>query len=48
MIITNIYRTPLTSFTLKPGLNDMDSCNTLTAGKDFYVSFWVTVSGPAQ
>lgn len=24
----------------------MASCNTLTAGKDYYVSFWVTVSGP--
>lgn len=46
MILTNIYRTPLTSFTLKPGLNDMASCNTLTAGKDYYVKFWVTVSGP--
>lgn len=46
MILTNIYRAPLTSFTLKPGFNDMASCNTLTAGKDYYVKFWVTVSGP--
>lgn len=46
MALTNIYLTPLTNVTLKPGLNDMTSCNTLTAGKDHYVSFWVTVSGP--
>ena len=46
MMLTNIYRTPLTSFTLKPGINDMASCNTLTAGKDYYVRFWVVVSGP--
>lgn len=46
MLMTNIYRTPLTSFTLKPGTNDMASCNTLTAGKDYYVKFWVAVSGP--
>lgn len=46
MMLTNIYRTPVTSVTLKPELNDMASCNTLTAGKDYYVSFWVTFSGP--
>lgn len=45
MMVTNIYRTPLTGVTLKPGLNDMASCNTLTVGKDYYVSFWVTFSG---
>lgn len=46
MMLTNIYRTPVTSVTLKPEINDMASCNTLTAGKDYYVSFWVTISSP--
>lgn len=46
MMLTNIYRTPLTNVTLKPGSNDMASCNTLTAGKDYYVRFYVMVSGP--
>lgn len=46
MMLTNIYRTPLTRFTLNPGYNDLASCNTLTAGKDYYVRFWVIVSGP--
>ena len=46
MTLTNIYRTPLTEVTLKPVSNDMASCNTLMAGRDYYVSFWVTVSGP--
>ena len=45
MMLTNIYRTPVTSVTLKPEFNDMASCNTLTAGREYYVSFWVTVSG---
>lgn len=45
MTLTNIYRTPLTGVTLKPGHNDMASCNTLTAGKNYYASFWVTISG---
>lgn len=46
MMLTNIYRTPGTRVTLKPGSNDMASCNTLTAGKDYYVRFYVMVSGP--
>ena len=46
MMLTNIYLTPFTRFTLKPGYNDLASCNTLKAGKDYYVRFWVIVSGP--
>lgn len=45
MTLTNIYRTPLTGVTLKPGSNDMASCNTLMAGRDYYVSFYAMFSG---